>query len=114
MRLARDHAAAHRDAYRPGGHRERMDHHRQAVHHRVPDRIVGGDVGQVARADPRLDRGARSEALDAIVVKAADAWRIVAGQARDADVADLAVAEAERRAAGTDQADDNPGAGGYI
>src|SRR3546814_14694075 len=55
-----------------------------------------------------------SEALDAIVVKAADAWRIVAGQARDADVADLAVAEAARRAAVNDQADADPGADGDI
>src|SRR3546814_10907864 len=71
-------------------------------------------LGQRPSAQPRLQRRARREPLDAVVVEAADARCRVVGKARDEDMADLAVAESARRLAMDDQPDADAGADGHL
>src|SRR5439155_21253243 len=63
-----------------------------------------------ALADARLERRARSEALDAIAVEWAGTGEVIARKPRDADMAELAMGEAARRLAVDDEADANSGA----
>src|SRR5436190_13192043 len=75
----------------------------------IPGRMVGWQL-RSRHAGARFDGGTRSESLDAVAVKRADARKLVAGFAGDADVTELRVIHAEHRPSAHDGADANAGA----
>src|SRR3546814_7167479 len=73
-----------------------MRHRRQRVDDRFPYRVVGGDVRHRPPAGARLERASRGQPFDAIGMIAADAGDRVAGAARHADMAELAMPDPAR------------------
>src|SRR3546814_3991646 len=82
-----------------------MRHRRQRVDDRFPYRVVGGDVRHRPPAGARLERASRGQPFDAIGMIAADAGDRVAGAARHADMAELAMPDPARGLAVNDQPD---------
>src|SRR5438270_9566111 len=98
MRLVLDNAAADGDRTRRSGADDGVAELRDRPPDRFPHRVVRGYPCRIL--DPsRLQRWTRSQPFDAIAVIRTRAGEVVPGQARDANVAELAMGEAARRPA---------------
>src|SRR3546814_13404508 len=88
---------------------QRMRQRRKRWDYRFPYRVVGGYVRHLPPAGARLERASRGQPFDAIGMIAADAGDRVAGAARHADMAELAMPDPARGLAVNDQPDADPG-----
>src|ERR1700691_1433113 len=84
-----------------------MNELRQRVPCEFPHGMIVADlISQQAGA--RRDCRARGQSLDAVAVKAADPWPLIARPACEAYVAELRMVAAEHRLAANHEADTNP------
>jgi hypothetical protein len=111
--LAQHHAASQEDAARRCCEYQDVQQLRQRVGHERPHWSLLGERCR-ARARALLDCGTGGQALKAVTVKGARATPGIAGEARNADVAQFAVREAQHRAAGNHHANTDAGTHGHV
>jgi hypothetical protein len=114
MRLAGNNPAPDRNPVRSGRTNQRVAQNGERMHHRLPYRIVGGNVGSGSPCQPQRECRPGRQPLDAIIVEAAEARDLVVRQARNADVTKFAVPDPARRQTVHDEAYTDPGPHGDI